>query len=926
MIQLRVRTEFSFRQVYGPIPKVVETLAAIGTKSAAIVDPSTWGHVRFMEACNKASIKPMFGTEVKVSTTDGREPIAWAIAEDTRAFYRFSSEVRKEGANVIDLLRNVKGVIRFAGAALTDPDTFDYIDLNPSNPLAFLNSLKLHEATGKPLVVTGDNYYPRIEDYEIFLAMGGRERMTPQHILSSVQLRTALGRLSDKRWKAAIKTGDEIAERAAHKLATAPLIQVKGDFRKMVEDGKRSRLKRGHLTSWPKEYAARLKREIETIEEKKYQSYFLVVADLVQWAKTRMLVGPGRGSSAGSLLCYLAGITEVDPIPHGLLFERFVDLNRSDLPDIDIDFSDVKRDEVFEYLATKYGAENVSRIGNISTLQAKSVLAQVCKRLGIPDYERFNLLNVLVEHSSGYERYGKGIEDTFLNTDIGKSFIRRYPAAALATALENHANHTSVHAAGVIVSMEPVIEFCTVGPDGVAHIDKPDAEKLNLLKIDALGLRTLGIIEDAGVVTNEELYALKLDDPGVLDIFNRGRFAAVFQFEGAAVRQISAQVKVTDFSTIDNLIALARPGPLGGGAADHYIKRKAGTEAITTRHPLMTEILDETYGVVLYQEQVMRIVRELGGFSWEDTSTIRKAMSGRKGEEYFNKMGELFIKGAKARKIDAETADGIWREICTFGAWGFNKSHSVSYGIISYWTAYLKAYHRLEFAAACLRGAKDDNSVTDTLREMTDEGVDYTAFDIDKSEMDWTVQDGKLLGGFLNLVGIGPAKAQMAIEARAAGRLDREKFGAMEVKFSELYPLKKKYAAIYANPEAFGCAEGSRVLTSNEFPEEGGNVLYIGKLQRKRPSDANEAVRVQKRGGKVYKGNTLFVDFECRDDMGEKILCRVDRQDWEDFGKHANDRLVVGDDLMIRGRRIPGYSMIKVIRIRCLNRPDALEV
>ena len=213
-------------------------------------------------------------------------------------------------------------------------------------------------------------------------------------------------------------------------------------------------------------------------------------------------------------------ITEVNPLDHDLLFERFIDLNRSDLPDIDIDFSDTKRDMVFEYLAERYGRRNVARIGNVSTLKARSVIARVTERLGIPEKEKFDVLNVLVEYSSGDARYGHALEDTLSQTDPGRRFAAKYPEAAVMFELENHASHTSVHAAGVIVCNDAIADYCTVGPDGVAHLDKPDTERLNLLKIDALGLRTLGVIEDAGVVTGGQLYALQLNDPEVFRVFN----------------------------------------------------------------------------------------------------------------------------------------------------------------------------------------------------------------------------------------------------------------------------------------------------------------------------------------------------------------------------------------------------------------------
>lgn len=1182
--QLRCRTEFSFRQVYGHVAKVADALAALKAPAAGIVDPGTWGHVRWRKALNAHGIKPLFGTELVVAQPDGRKPVAWALAEDTRAFYKFSTAARQKEADIAALFGETRsGVIRFAGAALTDPDTFDYIDLNPSSPLLQRAALRLHKATGKPLVITSDNAYPRREDYAAFMSIVGRERTTPQHLLAIKELREELRCLDDQSFALAVSNTFEVAERCASELPTAPIIHVEGDLRALAEQGKQRRLSLGHLSSWPESYEARLQRELEAIELKQYDSYFLVVTDLISWAKERMLVGPGRGSSAGSLLCYLLGITEVDPIPHGLLFERFIDLTRKDLPDIDIDFSGTKREQCFEYLSNKYGSHNVARIGNVNTLKPRSVLAEVCKRFGIPDKERFDLLNVMIEYSSGDSRYGKGLEDTLNNTDTGRKFMERHPKAAVMGDVENHAWHTGVHAAGVIVCNVPVDEYCTVGADGVAQLDKPDAEALNLLKIDALGLRTLGIIEDSGVVTADELYALKLDDPEVLDIFNQRKYTGIFQFEGQSQRTISAQVHVDSFIAVDHLTALARPGPLGGGATGKYIARKAGTEPVTYTHPALEELLHDTYGVVLYQEQVMRIVRDIGKFSWDETTVIRKAMSGRKGKEFFDRQGEKFIAGAAEDGIDPATAQAIWSEICNFGAWGMNKSvcfdqrvklahpnqflganptieevykhykespspwtrqrgampvllslqqdgvarpaqavdltyngvkdcvelvfsdgravrcskdhkfiingewkpckeavvgdnfasckrerhikdhtfgkgkgwrkgrkgpgmsdkingkytaqvafrekmlwrpceacgaqdkrmevhhqdhkhglerpedlvwlcsgchkkvhmdagdwlppysrgwrkddgatllrveelgpqrtydihmpdpdhnyllangvvthnsHTCAYAVISYWCAWMKRYHPLEYAAACLRSAKDDDQTMEILREMAAEGVDYTPFDPELSDVNWSVQEGKLVGGFMNLVGFGPSKAVAAVEARRLGRMDdklRARIAAAEVKFADLYPLSKRYAALYEDPEAHGCRAGSIVYKATELPDS-GDVLYLGKIAKKELRDENETVRVARRDGRRVTGQTLFVDFFLRDDTGVPIICRVDRFKFESIGRIAMENLRAEEDvLLIRGKRIPGFNVIKIERMKCLNRPEALD-
>jgi DNA polymerase III alpha subunit len=924
--QLRVRTEHSFRRAFGPARRVVAGLQRVGARFGGIVDSGTWGHVSMAKTLNAEGIAPLFGSEFEFPAEDGRTPSAWALAADASGFYRMSTAARA-GAPEEAFAAAAGAAVRFAGVALTDPELFDFVDVNPSSPIAGRRALELARRTGRPLALTSNPYYPAPTDASAFAALvGGGDRVAPQHIMSEAELRRAMPWIADDDFRAAVAGAYAAAERCCTRLPKASVINVPGDIRALAEEGRRARLAAGRIAAWTPEYAARLERELTLVAEKGYASYFIVVADLIHWAKQRMLVGPGRGSSAGSLLCFLTGITEVDPLPHGLLFERFIDVTRNDLPDIDIDFSDVKRDQCFDYLRAKYGDANVARIGNINTYKPRSLLAEVCKRFAIPDHERFALVNVLVEYSSGDSRYGKGLEDTLQNTEVGRAFLAKYPeaSAVLADDIENHASHTGVHAAGVIVANEPVGNYCTI-VDGLACVDKPAAEALGLLKIDVLGLRTLGVIEDAGVVTGEELYALTLDDPEVFRIFNDHKYGAIFQFEGASQRSISKAVTVDSFRIVDHLTALARPGPLGGGATQKYINRKAGTEQVRTAHATLDSLLAETYGVVLYQEQVMRMVREMGKFSWEDTTMVRKGMSGRKGTEFFDRMRDKFVAGAAVDGIAPDVAVSIWKEICTFGAWGMNKSHTTAYAVISYWCAWMKRYHPLAYAAACLRNAKDDEHAVAVLREMVTEGVHYTPFDIDRSQENWTVVEGELIGGFRNLVGVGPAKARAAVLARAAGKLNRERFLALPVKFVELYPLRKLHAELYDDPERFGCRAGSRITFGDELPED-GDVLYLGRVAEKQLLDVNETVRVQRRGGKRMTGQPLFVDLVCKDDTGVPIRCRIGRFDYARLGVKAMTNIVAGeDDVLVRGRRVPGFQMIHVERIRCLNAPEKLQ-
>jgi DNA-directed DNA polymerase III PolC len=932
--QLRVRTEFSFKErrdcaAFGPVALVAGALKELGSPGAGIVDGGTWGHVRWLKAMQKVGLKPFFGTELTFLQPDGRKPSAWALAEDTRQFYRFSTAARQPGADLTQLFATSKGIIRFAGAALTDPETFDYVDLNPASPLQQRAAVALARHTGKPLVVTSDNAYPRKQDFSAFMIVSGRQKVTQQHLLTVEELRASMPMVDDETFVEAVRNTHEAAERCATTLPTAPLIHFDGDLVALARAGQERRLRLGHIEAWTPEYEARLVRELKAIAEKAFESYFLVVSDLISWAKERMLVGPGRGSSAGSLLCYLIGITEVDPLVHKLLFERFIDLTRKDLPDIDIDFSDRRRELCFDYLAQRYGRDNVARIGNVNTMKPRTVLERIGRSFAIPKDETDRFANVLIEYSSGDSRYGKSLEDTLNTTHYGKLFMERYPQAALMSQIENHASHSGVHAAGVIVSNEPVNEYCTVGEDGVAHIDKPDSEHLNLLKIDALGLSTLGIIEDAGVVTADELYALKLNDPEVLEVFNSGKLCGVFQFEGHSQRRVTRQIHVKSFEQVDHITALARPGPLGGGAMARYGALAAGAEAESKPHDkFIAPMVGDTHGVVLYQEQVMRIVSEIGKFSWEQTTAIRKAMSGRKGKEYFDQQSVQFVKGAAEDGISEEDARAIWDEICSFGAWGMNKSHTCAYGIIAYWCAWMKRYHPLEYAAAVLRHEDDENKVLRYLRELANSGVEIVPIDPDSSDENWSAKDGKLYGGFRNLKGFGPVKAAKAVQARQAGTMTdsvRAQIAKAHNKFGVLYPITTTYRGLYEDPESRGVASGWSVSLIKDIPPN-SEAVFIGKVVKKEMRDENETVRVAKRGGKLKDGQTLFTDLFITDDSDEDMICRLRTKDFDRLGRPAFERLKEGQDVvMIRGRRYLDSTVVFVDRIRCLTRPEVFE-
>lgn len=935
--QLRVRTEFSFGRAFGPIDKVVQHLANIGCPGAAIADAETWGHVRWQQACQKAGVTPFFGAAVPIPLGDNKNPAVTVLAKDTRSFYRLSSLLRKAGDSedpdfVQKAINGREGVVVLAGG-LTDyrmsylydhkkSDLFDYVDIWPADRITMLSRVELSKQSKRPLVLVSDNYYPAKEDFSAFMAMNGREKLTPQWIMNTGEIVDYMGAIVGvKTLYEAFENTFAVASGLAMSLPTAPMIHLDGNLIQSCLEGMDYRLKAGHIAAWSDQYQERLKYELDIIQKKDFDSYFNVVADLVKWAKSRMLVGPARGSSGGSLVCYLLGITEIDPIVHGLLFERFIDMTRADLPDIDIDFSDRARDDVFTYLEDKYGKENVARLGSVNTFQPRSAINKNIRNFGVLDKDKFALTEVIDE----------GIQNAFDNIGTGREFIEKYPAAKALVNIEGHASHSGVHAAGVIVCNEPIVEYCTVGADGIAQIDKPDAESLNLLKIDALGLKTLGVIEDTGVVTAEELYALQLNDPQVFQILNDGKFAGVFQFEGSTLQSVCGQVDVNKFQIMDHLTALARPGPLQGGAAARYVERISGREKVEYLHPLLEPILNDTFGILLYQEQVMLIARDIGGFPIEDVTRVRKAISNKKGAAFEKELEHRFIAGAIERGMPRDTAADLWQDMVNFGGYGMNRAHTCAYSVVSYWCAWLKRYHPLHYAAAVLRGvAKGDNAETKTfaaLREIAAEGVSYKAFDIDKSQVNWSVQDGVLVGGFVNLGGFGLNTATEAVSQRENGGLSEKMIAKIEkapVKYKDLFPIQAQYAHIIADPYAHGCAAGSKITFIDKLPER-GSVLMICQVKEKQLRNKNEAALIARRKGKRIEGPSEFLDLRVTDDTGGPFLVRIEEKEFVKFGKQIADGLKTKDDvILIRGQKLNGFSMVKAERIKCLTNPELI--
>ena len=631
-----------------------------------------------------------------------------------------------------------------------------------------------------------------------------------------------------------------------------------------------------------------------------------------------MLVGPARVSSAGSLACYLTDITDIDPIKHDLLFERFIDITREDLPDIDIDFQDDRREMVFDYLRDKYGAEKVAHLGTVSRYKAKSTIAEVAKELGIPAWEVNDLKGAIIERSSGDSRAAFCILDTFNELDVGREVMRKYPQMKVAADMENHARHTGVHAAGMIVTEHPVSKYCSVSAQtGAAQIDKKDAEELNLLKIDALGLRTLSVLQDVLDQIGwdrESLINFPLEDEKSFEVLNSGRYAGIFQFEGYALQSVTHQMKVHSFEDIAAITALARPGPLNSGGTTEYIKRHTGEAPVEYLHPLTEKITKVTNGVVVYQEQVMTIARDVGKLSWEDVSTLRKAMSKSYGKEYFDTFWERFKIGAAENGIKEDQAQRIWDNINTMGSWAFNRSHAIAYGMVSYWCCVLKSRYPLEFAAACLRNVKDDEQGVRLLREVAKEGLVYKPFDKFKSEINWSVQDGELIGGLIGIKGIGPKMAEGIIERRKLMQpltpRQEKLLNEGTTPYDDIFECERRFGHIKQNPEQHNIK--TKIVDIEELDADTpGTFVFFGKLKEKNLRDMNETVNLAKRGGRRVETNNLWLNLTFEDDTGP-IISTIDRFKYNKMGKQIVEDGRLGDWYLVKGTVRAGFRKVYV--------------
>lgn len=533
-----------------------------------------------------------------------------------------------------------------------------------------------------------------------------------------------------------------------------------------------------------KRYRERLRYEVDLIEQKGYEAYFLIVQDAVVFIKEQGIpVGPARGSAAGSLAAFVLRITEVDPMRFPLLiFERFIDVTREDLPDIDLDFPSEVRDTgiLRDYLASRY--PSVANIGTFTYFKGKLALDDVARIYRVPKFEVETIKNFLIERSSGDLRASATVEDTIEQFPAARDVIERYPDLRRAELLEGNVRGSGVHAAAYVVASQDIGTVAAIYNKKIGEVyadvvafDKYDAERQGLLKMDFLGLSTMSAIWTMLRWTNlslYDLYDLPIDDPQVYEAFQRNDVTAVFQFDGRAMRSVSQILKPNKFEEVMDCNALSRPGPLHNGAASAYAAIKFGRQKAERFHPAVDVITEPTQYQIVYQEQILRIVREVGDFPWTHAAYIRKIISRKIGEQEFNRSWGRFWEGCLTLDkrtdfppITEQEARKVWGDMITSGSYAFNAAHCVAYGLLAYWTMWFKVHHVAEFYAASAKHY-GEHKQRDILRDADRHGVHILKPRLGRSAASWKPEGVKRIrAGYKQITGIGPKTSDNIITA-----------------------------------------------------------------------------------------------------------------------------------------------------------------
>lgn len=834
-VHLHVHTEYSLLDGASRIGNLVQRAKELNMPAIAITDHgSMYGIVDFYKQAKKHGIKPIIGCEVYVAPRSRKERnmvegeayyhlvllaesdegyrnlIELVSRANTEGFY-YKPRVDKELLSIYS-----KGLICLSACIAGEIPTWllkgninaaealvqEYIDIFgkenfflelqdhgiPEQKKVNKQLIEMSRKFGVGLVATNDLHYIDKKDAEchdvlLCIQMGKTVDDTARMKFSSDEFYlknfSEMAQLFGE-YPEALANTCRIAERCNVTLEFGNLYLPEFPVPEgLTADGYLEQLCREQLVKRYSEVTpeinARLEFELGVIVKMGYSGYFLIVWDFINYARKQEIpVGPGRGSAAGSIVSYLLGITNIDPIAYGLLFERFLNPERVTMPDIDIDFCYVNRGKIIEYVSARYGADRVAQIITFGTMAAKGAIRDVGRALNMP-YSEVDRIAKMVPNELGITlRRALEISSDFRAAYENEAMVGKL--LDLAMAVEGLPRHASTHAAGLVISKEPLTHYVPLQNSAEGFLttqyDKDKVEELGLLKMDLLGLRTLTVIGDTIKLVQEsrgikiDIDNIPFDDPKVSTMLTNGDTAGVFQLESSGITTLVKDLKPECFADLIPLVALYRPGPLGSGMVEDFINGRHGKKTVTYVHPLLEPILCDTFGVILYQEQVMQIASVMAGFTLGQADLLRRAM-GKKKHDVLDAQRENFLQGASERGIERKMAGEIFDLMAHFADYGFNKSHSAAYALVAYQTAYLKANYPQEFMAALLSSVMGTNekigSYIETCRQM---GIAILPPDINASQSSFSVDNNSIRFGLAAVKNVGENAIQNMVAAR----------------------------------------------------------------------------------------------------------------------------------------------------------------
>ena len=770
--------------------KMVEKLADGRAYHLILLAKNKTGYKNLIKMSSKAYTegfyqKPRIDYELLADHTQGLVCLTACLAGEVNR--KLSQKRNKEAWELAGHLNEIFGNGNF------------YLEIQdhgiPEQKMVAQEALRLHKQTGIPLVLTNDSHFlkkedQKVQDIMLRIQLNKREDEPLEfsfneefYVKSSEQMRVLYPELPDaylntQRIDEMIDLNLDFGHPLLPDFKTPNGLSLAEYLEEKVDEGIQ---KRFNGQSIPSQYMDRRSYELEIIQKMGFEGYFLIVSDFIEFAHAKRIpVGPGRGSVAGSLVAYALGITNVDPLKYNLIFERFLNPSRNEMPDIDIDFCRDRREEVIQYVVEKYGSEKVSQIITFGTLSAKAVLKDVARVLGFS----FSDINAISKNMPDIP--GISLSEAVEKAPIAKEFFNSGEKEKLlwnvATKLEGIPRNVGRHAAGVVIGTEALDEIIPLARDVktgsiITQFEKDPLEKIGLVKMDFLGLKNLTILQAALEEIKRrhgkeiDLNKIPLDDPKTFVLFKKGQTKGIFQVERSGITNLIMSVKPDKFDDIVACIALYRPGPLQSGMAEEYIKRKNKQVAISYPHPKLESVLKDTFGTIIYQEQVMMIAQIIAGFSISEADKLRKAM-GKKKAGVMQKMKQNFIEGCLQNKFERKWSYELFEMLLKFGEYGFNKSHSVAYGLITYQTAYLKSHYLVEFMKATLDA---DIENIDKLIELTYScrqiGINILPPNVNQSDSYFMINNNnEIRYGLLALKGLGRIAVDSILSARKKGR------------------------------------------------------------------------------------------------------------------------------------------------------------